>query len=130
MQLKYKSIEVTLTLHWNTFFSSVLPSLHSLYSRYYLGHNNYLQLLSKFAQNRVMFSCMLLIILEWWLSQLKTGILNRKSNLKYGNDYLESIFLLYPILTFTVFFKYEQNSQSWPVGPDCTQELTGILTIK
>lgn len=70
---------------------------------------------------------MLLSILQWFLSQTQTRHFEVIKNMA---AIIYNFFSPAPYLPFTIHFKYKQNSQSWPEGPDCTQELTGTLTSK
>lgn len=71
---------------------SVLPSVHTLYGRCYLGHKNDLQLLSRFAQHRIM----LLFILQWFLSQTEKRQFEVNKNMAV---IIHHFCLLHPIST-------------------------------
>lgn len=108
-----------LKLHWlctGTPSFSVLPSINLLYSRCYLGHNNYLQLLSRFAQYRIMFSSIAALYLGVAIST-ENRRFETKNWFKIWQGQSWNSFSLASHLPFTIFFKYEQNadlpSGSW-----------------
>lgn len=72
--------------------SSVLPSVCSLVQQILLGHKNKLQLLSRFAQHRIM----LLFILQWFLSQTEKRQFEVNKNVAVT---IYHFFFLHPIST-------------------------------
>lgn len=73
---------------------SVLPSVLLLYSRCYQGHKTHLQLLSRFAQQRIISLRMLLFILQWFLPQTEN---RRFEAIKNKAVIISNFFLLHPI---------------------------------